>query len=108
MTKQGGWASTSFGGRLKELRETAGLTQKQLAEKASCNAFTVAKLERGVQEPAWPLVLALADALGVSTEEFRKPAKATPEPRRGRPPKVTAKLPASRPKQDGRKSRKEK
>jgi hypothetical protein len=30
----------------------------------------VAKLERGVQEPAWPLVLALAKALGVNCLAF--------------------------------------
>jgi transcriptional regulator with XRE-family HTH domain len=89
MTKQGGWPPSGFGGRLKRLREAAGLTQGQMAERAGCNQFTVAKLEAGRQEPAWPLVLQLADALGVSTEEFRaQQGEPAPEPpRRGRPPK---------------------
>ena len=32
--------------------------------------MTVSKLERGAQEPAWPLVLALARALGVEVTAF--------------------------------------
>jgi DNA-binding XRE family transcriptional regulator len=46
-----------------DLRTEAGLSQRELAERAGCNVFTVNKLERGVQEPAWPLVLALANPL---------------------------------------------
>jgi hypothetical protein len=30
------------------LRTNAGLSQRQLAERARCNVFTVAKLERGI------------------------------------------------------------
>jgi transcriptional regulator with XRE-family HTH domain len=92
MSKWGGWPASGFGGRLKRLREAAGLTQEQLAERAGCNQFTVAKLEGGRQEPAWPLVLQLADALGVSTEEFRSRGDEpdTAPRRRGRPPKQKA------------------
>jgi DNA-binding XRE family transcriptional regulator len=90
MSKIGGWPPTGFGVRLRALREQAGLTQGALAERAGCNPFTVAKLEGGRQEPAWPLVLALARALGVSCEAFNgavagEPAQARP---RGRPPKA--------------------
>jgi hypothetical protein len=51
--------------------------------------MTISLLERGTQEPAWPLVLQLADTLGVSTEDFRSRGdEREPEPRRrGRPPK---------------------
>jgi transcriptional regulator with XRE-family HTH domain len=70
MTKRGGWPPTGFGERLRAIRSAAGLSQKALAERAGCNLFTVAKLERGAQEPAWPLVLALAQALGVSCQDF--------------------------------------
>jgi transcriptional regulator with XRE-family HTH domain len=95
MTKQGGWPPSGFGDRLRRLREKAGLTQRQLAEHAGCNAFTVAKLERGAQEPAWPLVLALARALNVSCEAFTQPVDGpAPEPKRGRPPKALADPPA--------------
>jgi transcriptional regulator with XRE-family HTH domain len=89
MTRQGGWPATGFGGQLRQVREEAGLTQQQLGERAGCHTMTIAKLEAGTQEPAWPLVLALAKALGVSTEAFRGrvdgPAPAAPK--RGQPPK---------------------
>ena len=70
----GGWESTGFGARLKAIREAAGLSQRQLATAAGCHVITVSKLERGAQEPAWPLVRKLRDALGVSLEDF-EPAK---------------------------------
>jgi putative transcriptional regulator len=85
MTRQGGWPPSGFGGRLQQLREQAGLTQAELAERAGCFALTVSKLERGAQEPAWPLVLALARALGVTSEAFVLPAGEPPAPPRSRP-----------------------
>src|SRR5438105_3718874 len=90
MTKQGGWPATGFGARLRELRTSAGLTHAQLAEQAGCNVFMISKLERGLHEPAWPLVLALCRALAVTPDAFLVPATTTPEekPRRGRPRKT--------------------
>lgn len=85
--------STGFGPCLRELRETAGLSQAQLAERAGMHLHGVTKLEQGYREPSWATVLALAKALGVSTEAFagcdaalaQGRAKAKP---RGRPPKA--------------------
>jgi transcriptional regulator with XRE-family HTH domain len=94
MTKQGGWSPTGFGHRLKRLREERELTQQALAERSGCHAMTVAKLERGVQEPAWPLVLALAKALDVDCKAFEGDPKEIPEPRRGRPRKEVEGKPA--------------
>jgi transcriptional regulator with XRE-family HTH domain len=85
---------TGFAGRLRVLREAAGLTQQQLAEKAGFYKFTIAKFEQGIQEPTWPTVLALAAALGVDCRAFQAGNDGTEEqPRRGpgRPPKVKAK-----------------
>jgi DNA-binding XRE family transcriptional regulator len=64
------------------------LSQLALAERAGCNQFTVAKLERGQQEPAWPLVLALANALGVNCLAFVDDETGEPREKRGpgRPP----------------------
>ena len=93
MTKQGGWPASGFGIRLRELREEREWTQAELAKKAGCHTMTVTKLERGVQEPAWPLVLAFCRALGVPCTSFYvKPAgQPTPRPRpRGRPRKHSA------------------
>jgi transcriptional regulator with XRE-family HTH domain len=74
MTRVGGWPPTGFAGRLKAVRQKAGLTQRELAGRVGCHHLTVSRLERGEQEPAWPLVLALAEALGVSCEDFRRVA----------------------------------
>lgn len=76
------------------------MSREQLAATAGCAFSTVAKLEGGHQEPAWPLVLALAKALGVTPNDFvpeegpapspaPQPApEAAPAPKkRGRPPK---------------------
>jgi transcriptional regulator with XRE-family HTH domain len=88
MTRQGGWPPTAFGARLRELREQAQLTQKALAERAGCHLRTITKLENGLQEPAWPLVLALCAALGVSCEEFTRQPADRPPVMPGRPRKV--------------------
>lgn len=88
MTKQGGWPESGFGPRLQELREAAGLSQGDLAERCGCHQMTISKLERGAQEPAWPLVLALCAALGVPCTAFTQPAAERPPARPGRPPKA--------------------
>jgi transcriptional regulator with XRE-family HTH domain len=82
---------TGFGGKLKELRQSAGLTQQQLAQRAGFHGFTVAKLEQGLQEPSWPTVLALAGALGVGVEAFVGNGEETAaRPGPGRPRKASA------------------
>ena len=69
----------TFASRLKQLREEAGLTQPELAERAGMNQFGIAKLEQGVRKPTWETVQALARALGVDCTAFQvddKPAEA--------------------------------
>jgi transcriptional regulator with XRE-family HTH domain len=62
-------ASSTFGKRLKELREQAALSQYALAKKSGLTAQTIANVEGG-SEPTWPTVLRLARALDVSVEDF--------------------------------------
>jgi transcriptional regulator with XRE-family HTH domain len=86
-----GW----FAGRLRELREAAGLSRKELADKAGLQSEAgIRNLEQGVRRPTWETVLALARALGVSCEAFtREPApRAVAGP--GRPPRKDADAPA--------------
>jgi transcriptional regulator with XRE-family HTH domain len=88
VTKKGGWPPTGFAGRLKANREQAGLSQRALAERVGCHYMTISELERGTQEPAWPLVRAIAKALGVDcrafeTEDAPKPAPKQPKKRKG-------------------------
>ena len=60
----------AFGPRLRRLREAAGLTQEQLAERAGLAPWAVAALERGERRHPYPHTLrALADALDLSAEE---------------------------------------
>ncbi len=68
--EQGPWPPTDFSTRLRELREQAGLTQKQLAERVPCGQSTIAKLEQNLQGPHWALVLLLAKALGCTPNDF--------------------------------------
>jgi transcriptional regulator with XRE-family HTH domain len=81
-----GW----FAGRLRELREAAGLTQQQLAEKAGLTREGVAQLETGRREPAWRTVVSLCRALGTSCEAFLQEPSAQPGVKPGRPRKAAA------------------
>jgi transcriptional regulator with XRE-family HTH domain len=82
-----------FAGRLRELRESAGLTQEQLAERAGMAWRTITHLEGGDRKPTWETVLALCVALGVDCREFAKEPTQPHEPKRGRPPKPAAEQP---------------
>ena len=64
----------AFGNRLHELREAAGLSQTELAERAGMHRFGIAKLEQGHRQPSWETVKALVMALGIGCDEFLKPA----------------------------------
>jgi transcriptional regulator with XRE-family HTH domain len=70
-----GSAAAALGARLRELREAAGLTQRQLAKKAGLYLSAVSKFETGVREPVWSNVVALAGALGASLGDFGPPAR---------------------------------
>jgi transcriptional regulator with XRE-family HTH domain len=84
-----------FQGRLRELREEAGLSREQLAERAGIKASHVRDLEQGVYVPNWTTVVALCKALGKGCDAFlQKPADLPPLPV-GRP-KKKAEEPAKR------------
>jgi transcriptional regulator with XRE-family HTH domain len=75
----------AFGRRLKELREAAGLTQKELAQRAGVVPGAVGHLEQGRRQPTWATVRALAKALGVPSTAFETEEEAPPPWRPGRP-----------------------
>jgi DNA-binding XRE family transcriptional regulator len=85
-----GW----FAGRLRELRDGAGLTQVELASKAGLTREGVAQLETGRRKPAWETVLVLCEALGCSCEAFTRPPSDRPPTGPGRPPREPAAAPA--------------
>jgi len=76
-----------FAGRLRELRQQAGLTQQQLAEKGGMTRDGVAQIETGRNSPSWDTVVILCKALGVDCTEFAKPPVVVESPGPGRPRK---------------------
>lgn len=87
----------SFGALLRHLREQAGLTQEELAERAGLTAKGVSALERGERKRPYPqTVRALAGALEVSEQDRRAlhtlgagTARARPRPRSSVPQPTT-------------------
>ena len=78
-----------FAGRLRELREQAGLSRQQLADRAGMKSEAgIRNLEQGIRRPSWDTVLALCQALGVSCDAFTRPPGELPPPRVGRPRKA--------------------
>ena len=62
--------ATGFAERLRALRDSAGLSQAELSRFAGVGLGTVRKLERGEQGPSWAAVIALAEALGKTPDDF--------------------------------------
>jgi len=83
------YGETSFGERLQSIRKARGLTQVQLAEAAETTQRAVSYYETEAGFPPAPAVIALAQALKITTDELlgvRPPkierAKENPEARR--------------------------
>jgi transcriptional regulator with XRE-family HTH domain len=62
------YGETTFGPRLVALRKARGLTQVQLAEKARTTQRAVSYYENDAGFPPAPALIALAEALQVSTD----------------------------------------
>jgi DNA-binding XRE family transcriptional regulator len=84
----------TFGERLQQLREKAGLTQEGLAEASGVNVWAIRNYEQGRREPNWKIAILLARAIGVTVEAFadcseqplpkRARGRNAAKPRRGR------------------------
>ncbi len=60
-----------FGARIRELRQKAGMTQKELADKVGIDFTYLSKIENGVMPPpSEKVILRLAEALDVSGDEL--------------------------------------
>src|SRR5829696_5144262 len=72
----------AFGDRLRALRERAGLTQEELANRAGLTPNAVSALERGTRTRPYPhTVRSLADALELSDDERAGLVNAVPRRR---------------------------
>ena len=56
----------SFGTRLAEIREDAGLTQSGLARKVGTSQSAISQIEAGERNPSYEMIRQLAEALGVT------------------------------------------
>ena len=61
-----------IGNRIKELRKSKGLTQKQLAEKVDVNAVTITRYENDDREPNLGTLQLIAETLNVTVNELLK------------------------------------
>ena len=59
-----------FPERLRNIRESKGLNQAELAKKAGLQPSAVSHFEKGRRSPSFDNLRALADALGVSTDHL--------------------------------------
>lgn len=61
--------------RLRRLRLASGLRQEEIAKRIGCQRSTYANYETGNREMNISALLAIADALGVCTQELLPPSK---------------------------------
>lgn len=59
-----------MGIKIKELRETAGMTQSELAEKIGVSKSVVSAYENGLRNPSHKVLELIADTFGVSLLSF--------------------------------------
>jgi len=57
----------TVGARIRKFRESAGLTQEELARAADIGRVTLVRLEKGEQSPRFQTLRALANALGMES-----------------------------------------
>lgn len=62
-----------IGQRIKETRKKAGLTQKELAERANVATVSIQQYERGARQPRLEQLRQIALALGTSVSELVEP-----------------------------------
>ena len=60
----------TLGGRIRQLREAAGLTQAALADAADIGRVTLVRLEKGGQSPTFKTLDAIATALGIAVPDL--------------------------------------
>lgn len=61
-----------FGKKIKEIRESKGLTQAQLAHKIDKDRESIARLERGAVNPTYLYLLEICVGLEITIEELMK------------------------------------
>lgn len=60
----------ALGKAIRQLREKRGLTQESVAHDAGVTTATLGVIERGLSNPTWATLQAIASALGASMVEL--------------------------------------
>ena len=69
--------NSTLGKRIREARLKKKWTQEQLSEKADIGLYYLGEVERGVKSPSLKVFVAIADALGVSTDSLLRDSVST-------------------------------
>jgi transcriptional regulator with XRE-family HTH domain len=62
----------ALGAAIRKLRGKSGATQEEIAQDAGITVAHLSKIERGLTNPTWGTVSAIAGALGVSMVEVAR------------------------------------
>lgn len=76
-------AAADYGAHLASLRQSAGLTQQQLADAVGVKQSNIAFWERAAKPPRGEVLPALADALGVTIDQLLAVSSSSSSRRRG-------------------------
>ena len=77
----------TFGEKLQSLRQRAGMSQDQLAERLEVSRQAVSRWERDETMPETDKVVALADIFGVTTDYLLRPQPEQAKPEEKQPPR---------------------
>ena len=61
-------SASQIGKRVREIRESRGLTRKTLAQRAGITAQAITQVETGKRKPAFDTLVALAEGLAISLD----------------------------------------
>ncbi len=59
-------ANLALGRALRQLREQRGMTQEELADAAGIHSVSLSRIERGVRNATWGVIVALSEGLGTT------------------------------------------
>ena len=62
--------NAKLGSKIKELRESKGLTQEQMADKLTCSRQRYSRLEKGLIDISYAQLLAIADILNINVRDI--------------------------------------
>lgn len=75
--REGSPPPETLGERIRRLRQEKGWTQRELARRAGLKPAAISKYELGIYQPSLAVLIAIADALGTTTDHLLGSGPAT-------------------------------